>query len=76
MDMTSYLIENMMGFENPIEEGRVEELEIKKLEYEQKPRLRKVYYASNEVTVSAKYYVVSKDEWDFVNCPIMPVDLS
>ena len=36
------MIENMMGFENPVEQGSREDLEIRKLAYERKPAVKRV----------------------------------
>ena len=74
--MRYYLIENMMGFEKPVEEGTPSGLELKKQEYERKPNTKKVGSNSDAFLIEATYYIVAKDDWDIHNCPLIPVDLS
>ena len=74
--MRFYLIENMMGFERPVEEGTLPGLELKKQEYERKPSTKKVGSSSDAFLIEATYYIVSKQDWDIHNCPLIPVDLS
>ena len=76
MDMRYYLIENVMGFENPIDEGNRRNMLIKKAEYEACPGTMKVGTGLNEFTIEAVYYVTPKHDWDIHNCPLIPVDLS
>ena len=73
--MGYYLIENMMGFEIPVEEGSREYLKFKKGGYEKNPTMRKVGSDSTRFLLKAKYYIVPKDDWDTHNCPLIPVDL-
>jgi hypothetical protein len=75
-DVKFYLIENMMGFENPVEEGDWPDLESKKQAYEKKPTTKKVGSKSDAFLIEATYYMVAKDDWDIHNCPLIPVDLS
>ena len=74
--MRFYLIENMMGFERPVEEGSLSDLESKKQVYERKPTTKKVGSQSDAFLIEATYYIVAKDDWDTHNCPLIPVDLS
>ncbi len=74
--MKFYLIENMMGFERPVEEGDGPDLESKKQEYERTPATKKVGSTSNAFPIEATYYIVAKDDWDIHDCPLIPVDLS
>ena len=74
--MRYYLIENMMGFERPVEEGNLSELESKKQAYDRKPTTKKVGSKYYKFLIEATYYIVSKDDWDIHDCPIIPVDLS
>ena len=74
--MKFYLIENMMGFERPVEEGSISDLESKKQAYERKPTAKKVGAKSDAFLIEATYYIVVKDDWDIHNCPLIPVDLS
>ncbi len=74
--MTFYLIENMMGFENPIEQGSREDLESRKPAYEREPAIKRVGSDSNGFAIKASYYIVPKEDWDIRNCPLIPVDLS
>ena len=74
--MKFYLIENMMGFERPVEEGGLSELESRKQAYEKKPTTRKLGSKSDAFLIEATYYIVAKDDWDIHNCPLIPVDLS
>ncbi|MDP6180021.1 MAG: hypothetical protein QGG48_09040 [Desulfatiglandales bacterium] len=74
--MTFYLIENLIGFETPVEEGSEVDLTSEKKKYERKPATRKVGSGSNEFRIKASYYIVPKDDWDIHNCPLIPVDLS
>ena len=74
MDTRFYLIENMMGFENPVEEGSLEDLEIKKEEYERKPRSKQVGSGASTFVVEASYDIVLKEEWDTHHCPLIAVD--
>jgi hypothetical protein len=74
--MGFYLIENMMGFENPVEQGSREDLEIRKLAHEREPAIKRVGSDSNGFDVKASYYIVPKEDWDIHNCPLIPVDLS
>ncbi|MGD9074605.1 MAG: hypothetical protein PVJ69_05290 [Desulfobacteraceae bacterium] len=76
LKMRFYLIENMMGFERPVEEGDWPELESTKQAYEKKPTTRKVGSESDAFLIEATYYIVAKDDWDMHNCPLIPVDLS
>lgn len=71
-----YLIENMMGFERPVEQGTLAQVQRKKKEYEKRPALRRVGPASGGFLKEATYYIVPKDEWDIHNCPLIPVDLA
>jgi hypothetical protein len=72
--MKYYLIENMMGFERPIEEGTLPGLLSKKLEHERKPKTKKVDSSSGAFLVEATYYIVAKQDWDIHDCPHIPVD--
>jgi hypothetical protein len=74
--MRYYLIENMMGFERPVEEGNLSELESKKQAYDRKPTTKKVGSKSDTFLIEATYYIVAKDDWDIHDCPLIPVDLS
>ena len=74
--MRFYLIENMMGFERPVEEGNLSELESKKQAYDRKPTTKKVGSKSDAFLIEATYYIVAKDDWDIHDCPLIPVDLS
>lgn len=74
--MTFYLVENIMGFEETIEEGDLENLKLIKRKYEKRPLKRKVGSASNGFVISATYYIVDKFDWYLDNGHIMPVDLS
>jgi hypothetical protein len=74
--MQFYLIENMMGFERPVEQGSLSELESKKQAYERKPATQKVGSKSDAFLIEATYYIVAKDDWDIHDCPLIPVDLS
>jgi hypothetical protein len=74
--MRFYLIENMMGFERPVEEGSLSELQSRKQAYERKPTTKKVESRSEPFLIEATYYIVAKDDWDIHNCPLIPVDLS
>ena len=74
--MSYYLIENLMGFEKPIEQGSRADLELRRREYEKEPATRKVGIHPNAFIVEASYYIVAKDEWDIEDCPLIPVDLS
>lgn len=74
--MRFYLIENMMGFERPIEQGSRADIELRRREYEKKPATSKVGSDPNAFIVEARYYIVAKDEWDIDDCPLIPVDLS
>jgi hypothetical protein len=74
--MRFYLIENLMGFERPVEEGTLSGLESQKQEYERKPTTKKIGSSSNAFLIEATYYIVPKDEWDIHDCPLIPVDLS
>ena len=74
--MRYYLIENIMGFERPVEEGTLPGLESKKQEYERKPKTKKVGSRSDAFLIEASYYIVSKQDWDIHDCPLIPVDLS
>ena len=74
MEKCFYLIENMMGFENPVEEGSLEDLEIKKEEYLRKPRSKQVGSGANVFVVKASYDIVLKEEWDTHHCPLIAVD--
>ena len=71
-----YLIENMMGFETPVEEGDWLELDSKKRAYEKDPTTKEVGSESDTFLIEASYYMVAKDDWDIHNCPLIPVDLS
>ncbi|MFH1489519.1 MAG: hypothetical protein ABII06_11505 [Pseudomonadota bacterium] len=73
--MTFYLIENLMGFERPVETGSLHELERKQRKYEGDPASGRVGPASTSFLVKARYYVVPKDDWDIHHCPLIPVDL-
>jgi hypothetical protein len=75
-DVKFYLIENMMGFERPVEEGSISDLESKKRACERKPAIKKVGSKSDAFLIEATYYIVAKDDWDIHNCPLIPVDLS
>ena len=74
--MSFYLIENMMGFENPVEQGSRKDLEFRQLAYEREPAVKRVGSDSNGFDVKASYYIVPKEDWDIRNCPLIPVDLS
>ena len=74
--MRYYLIENLMGFENPVEIGEREELELMKERYEKKPATQEAGSDAHRFEVEATYYIVPKDEWDSQHCPLIPVDLS
>ena len=74
--MRYYLIENMMGFERPVEEGNLSELESKKQAYDRKPTTKKVGSKSDNFLIEATYYIVAKNDWDIHDCPLIPVDLS
>ena len=74
--MLYYLIENMMGFEKPIEEGSLESLALKKKIFEKDPTTNKIGSVPNEFVIRATYYIVPKHDWDIQDCPLIPVDLS
>lgn len=74
--MGFYLIENMMGFEHPMEEGTERDMALKREKHEEEPATRRVGSGSNEFTIKASYYVVPKGDWDIQHCPLIPVDLS
>lgn len=76
LKMRFYLIENMMGFERPVEEGSLLDLESKKQAYERKPTTKTVGDTSEAFLIEATYYIVAKDDWDIHDCPLIPVDLS
>lgn len=65
-----------MGFERLIEEGTIPGLLSKKLEHERKPKTKKVGSRSAAFLIEATYYIVSKQDWDIHNCPLIPVGLS
>ena len=71
-----FLIENMMGFETPVETGNKKYVESKKRQYEQEPATRTVGSKPYAFAIKARYYIVHKDEWVIHNCPLIPVDLS
>lgn len=74
--MLYYLIENMMGFEKPVEEGSLESLTLKKKIFDTNPATSRIGSDPNEFVVKASYYIVPKHEWDLHDCPLIPVDLS
>ncbi len=74
--MRYYLIENMMGFERPVEEGSLWDIESKKQAYKRKPTTKMVGSKSDAFLIEATYYIVAKDDWDIHDCPLIPVDLS
>ena len=74
--MIYYLIENMMGFERPVEEGSLENLELGKKQFEKDPATSRIGSDPNEFVLRATYYIVPKKDWDIHNCPLIPVDLS
>ena len=74
--MKFYLIENLTGFERPVEEGTLSGLESKKQEYERKPTTKKVGFSSDTFLIETTDYIVAKDDWDIHDCPLIPVDLS
>ena len=74
--MLYYLIENMMGFEKPVEEGGLGNAELRKKQFERDPATSRIGSGSNEFVIRATYYIVPKKDWDIHNCPLIPVDLS
>ena len=74
--MHYYLIENMMGFEKPVEEGSFEGLVLKKKTFEKDPATSRIGSDPNEFLIEATYYIVPKHDWDIHDCPLIPVDLS
>ncbi len=74
--MLYYLIENMMGFEKPVEEGSLEGLKLKKEIFEEDPATSRIGSDPNEFVIKATYHIVPKHDWDIHDCPLIPVDLS
>lgn len=74
--MDYYLVQNLLGFETPVETGDFEDLERMKAQYEEQPAIGEVGSGKNRFEVEATYYIVPKKEWDIHNCPLIPVDFS
>jgi hypothetical protein len=74
--MRGYLIENLMGFERPVETDDFVNLYLLKEHYERDPARGIVGSNEHRFEVRASYYIVSKDDWDMDHCPLIPVDLS
>jgi len=67
-----YLIKNENGFEEIVTSGNKDDLEKLKSQLECKSNLEENKINQNFKTVS--YYIISKKEWDLLNCPLLPVD--
>jgi hypothetical protein len=74
--MRYYLIENLRGFERPVETDDPENLKALKDLYDRDPARKVVGSNKNRFEVQATYYIVPKDDWDTEHCPLIPVDLS
>lgn len=74
--MRYYLIENMMGFESPVEEGNSENMVLRKKQCDRNPATRRIGTGPDAWEIHATYYIVPKKDWDLHNCPLIPVDLS
>lgn len=65
-----YLIKNIDGFEEIITSGSKKELEKIKARLEYESNLNN----ESKVLSNMIYYIIPKNEWDFQNCPLLPVD--
>ncbi len=65
-----YLIKNENGFEEIVQSGAKIELERLKSQLEGELSGNKI----NQIFYQVRYYIVPKNEWDSINCHLLPVD--